>query len=120
MSATNKLLEFRVVKIDCDITEITYGDEITLSVSENISAKKPADPAEKKALLEIETTITSDGLDQFRINLTSQAVFSFQENMESFEDIMQKECYPQAHPHIRKAIKEITGAMHITPLDLGE
>lgn len=120
MCSTSQLLEFRVVKIDCDITEVTSGSQITLKICENLNVKKPADSSEQKALLEIVTNITTDDLPHFRLNVTSRAIFSLQEGTESFETIMQKECYPQAMPYVRKAIKEITSAMHITPLELAE
>jgi len=92
---------------------------ITVKIEDKLSCRRPKDPSERSGLLEIETTACSDDAGNFKISLLSQVVFSFDEVPENFETTMQESCYPLAKAKISEAVKVITGAMGLNPLDLG-
>jgi len=117
--ATNcEIRVFRVIKIDCDIDWSSLKKELIIQVEEKLASRKPVDPSNKTGLLEMETIITAADSTDFTISLTSQAIFSFDEMPENFEDALQKDCYPIAKVKVYEAIKKITEAMGMSPLDL--
>lgn len=118
MSSSCELCGFRIIKIDCDITDLGQNTTLSIKVQDKMSCRKPLDPTDKTGLLEIETTITTDSIESFRIFLSSQAIFAFTESLNDFEETLKNDCYPIARKKINEAIKNITETMGVAPLDL--
>lgn len=113
-----KIIAFRIVKIDCTIDVPPTEAPITISVEDTVSCRKPSNPEKKIGLLKVETQIASDDSDQFKFNILSETVFGFDKMPDDFDKALKSECYPLAKERIQRAIKEITSAMGVTPLDL--
>lgn len=111
-----KILAFRIIKINC-IIDILPGP-ITISTEDTLSFRKPSDPSKKMGLLKVETQLTSDDTDEFKVEIISETIFQFDSIPDDFDKEMRNKCYPMAKERIHTAIKEITATMGIKPLDL--
>lgn len=115
---------FRILNVNCDVTDVYHAfrtsgeDGITLKVEDTLSCRRSNDSQKNTALLEIKTDISSENFSDFKISLVSQAIFSFDEPPENLEDTLQNGCYPIARSKVYDAIKKITEAMGIPPIDL--
>lgn len=125
MSGNCKISSFRVLKAEFNIIGIddmrknTDKEGITLKLDEKMIGRTPKNPSDKMLQLELETTITSDEAPELKIYLLSQSVFSYEDDpTTTTEDILQNKCYPIAKSKVFDSIKDITGAMGISPLDL--
>lgn len=113
-----QFVAFRIVKIDCTIDVPPSESPITIAIEDKLSSRRPADPEDTRGMLKVETQIISEDTEKFKIDVISETVFSFDKMPDDFDRELQNKCYPMAKAHIQSAIKAITTAMGITPLDL--
>lgn len=124
MSENYTIAGFRILSVNCDIADIynafqeKENDGITLKVEDKMSYRRTSAPSESAAQLDIRTNITSDVVPNFKISLFSQVAFIFKDTPENMEDVLEDECYPIAREMVYSAIKKITDAMGIPPIDL--
>ena len=119
MRADNyKLASFRIIKLNCDIDPPSVKGEITLSVENTITAFRHADSTIKRGMLKTETSVTSPDCENFKIYLISESIFSFDEMPEDFDNALKESCYPLSKEKIQEAVKSITSAMGINPIEL--
>lgn len=120
------LSSFRVLKVECnmvafdDIARDPKREGVLLKIGDRLRARKAKNSDNKIMQLEIITTITSDEVEDLKIELLSQTIFTFLESVEDTEEVMQNECYPLAQKKVYEAIKEITTAMGVPPIDLNK
>lgn len=126
MQESYTISSFRILKVECniigfdDIAKQGKKEGITLKITDKLTAKNPKNSVDKIMQLEIATLITSDEIEELKIELLSQTIFSFSESVEDIGTVMQSECYPLAQAKVYDAIKTITGAMGIPPIDLNK
>lgn len=113
-----KILAFRIIKINCTINVPPSQSAITISTEDTLSFRKPSNLDKKMGLLKVDTQLTSDDTDEFKIEITSETIFQFDSIPDDFDREMRDKCYPLARDRIHTAIKEITATMGIKPLDL--
>ena len=126
MEERYKISRFRVLKIECniigfeDIARQPQKEGIMLSIAEKITGRKPKNSVDKIIQLEINTIVTSDEVPDLKIELLSQAIFSFSDSVEDIETILENECYPLAKAKVYDAITKITETMGVPPIDLNK
>lgn len=124
MSANCEVAKFRVLSINCDVSSLNNisqksgKDGITLKVEDNLSFRRSRDESKKIVLLEIRTNLASEDAPEFKMSLVSQALFNIEEIPEDLEKALQIKYYPLARNKVYEAIKKITEAMCIPPIDL--
>ena len=126
MSTNYEISGFRVLKVECNMTgiknihESQNKDGVTLKVEDKLSCRRSKNIESRDALLELNTSIISESVPDFRIVLLSQAIFTFTDFPENLEEVLQRDCYPIARKKVYSAIKEITIAMGMAPIDLNK
>lgn len=113
-----KLINFRIMKIHCDVDPDSINSPISVSVENSISSYPHTDRSVKKGLLKVETSITSPDCEEFEIQFTSESIFSFDETPEDFHEAFHACCYPIAEDRICKAVRELSLIMGMNPLDI--
>lgn len=115
-----RISQFRIVRIACNIDETLEHGVLTIETENRVSAKRPTEPEEKKCMLQIETKLRPTKGEGVSMDISSESIFEFDTMPENFESALKDDCYPIAWERIKKAIKEITAAMGIAPIDLTE
>lgn len=124
MADKYRISSFRILKIECNMLALSdialkeKKESATLKVQEKIIARKALNSSGRIIRLEIETLITSDDLENMKIELLSHAIFQFPESTEDVESILQNEGCSIVQSKIYDAIKSITEVMGIPPIDL--
>lgn len=113
---TCKVVNFRILKIECAVDSELDGTEITLRADNSVEWQRTSEPADKYGRATIETKITSND-DKINVKVISQTVFDIEEHADMSDDDLIKLCHPIAIKRAFDAIKEITAAMGITPID---
>ena len=110
---------FRILEMNSRIGE-SGGDFQQLRVQNRVAGKSLTDPTAKECMLQIETKIWTAKSKGPAININSAIIFDFDEVPEDYEQVIEDICYPMAWSRIKKAVRDITSAMGIEPLDLDD
>lgn len=116
MAGKYEISGFRILNVECSVDP--ERSELVVRGENKLVCRRPIDQNNKSGMLEIETTIGAEETEKFKIRLLSQAIFSFSEEPEDLEEVLKKECYPVAKEKINAAIKTITAAMGLNPLEM--
>lgn len=110
---------FRISELNSRIGE-SGGDFQQLRVQNRVAGKSLIDPTAKECMLQVETKIWTAKSGGPSININSEIIFDFDEVPEDYKQIIEDVCYPMAWSRIKEAVRDITSAMGIEPLDLDE
>lgn len=113
-----RISAFRIVNVEMKVNDSPDNNRVTLSAETKFISRHPLDQNDKSGLMELETTIQAEDEEQFSMLFKTHVYFSFEEQPDNFDEFMKKECYPLAEKKLYKAIRTITEAAGLNPLDL--
>lgn len=115
-----QLRRFRINRINIEIEPFSADTEIQLICNEKTGCREPVKSDDLTGLLEANIHIYTEEDETFQIDISANAIFSFDRKPEDFNRVMQEQCYPLMQERIYSAIREITANMGIFPLDLSK
>lgn len=113
-----RITAFRIVNIEMKINDSPDNYQVTLSAETKFISRLPIHQNDKSGLMELETIIQAEDKEQFSMLFKTHVYFSFEEQPENFDEFMKNECYPLAEKRLHEAIRNITKAAGLNPLDL--
>ncbi len=113
------LTSFAITKLEYEIKVGRADEGIELNIEENLQVRQPKNPKTPSRMLELLVKI-NDADSRFKMLCTSKSIFTFDKtlNDEDFDSMVKSTCLPKAKERVYQAIKEISSAMGISPLDL--
>lgn len=111
-----ELLDFRVIDLTSHI-DPGVGAELSLSTKSSISARTP-EPFDGTLYMYLKIRIAGQDESLFLLDLTTETIVRLPEGTAGVSDDDAPACVAVAQRETYRAIRELTTAMGITPLDL--
>lgn len=112
-----KLIDFKTVRLDSTVAP-DIGEKLELRAESRVSAKTNEDmPGYICIYLNIK--IHDDGDKSFVFDITTESVIELPEGIEPDEELYSR-CVVPAQERTFKAVREISSAMGINPIDLAK
>ncbi len=112
-----ELLDFRVIDLTAHI-DPGLGAELSLSTKSSISARTP-EPFDGTLYMYLNIRIAGQDESLFLLDVTTETIVRLPEGTSEVTDDDAPACVAIAQRSTHRAIREMTAAMGITPLDLG-
>lgn len=112
-----ELLDFRVIDLTAHI-DPGLGAELSLSTKSSISARTP-EPFDGTLYMYLNIRIAGQDESLFLLDVTTETIVRLPEGTSEVTDDDAPACVAIAQRSTHRAIREMTTAMGITPLDLG-
>ena len=111
-----KLLDFRVIDLKCHVHP-GVSQDLELSAGSRVSASTP-EPFDGTLYLYLTVRVCGPTEELFLLELTSETIVQLPEGVTAVTEEDAPACIAVAKGETTRAIRELTTAMGITPLDL--